>query len=159
MGQFGYYVCYMMQQYEAKDEMSARILSSADNSSLIKIVAEENIHQITWEEKDKEFYLNDELYDVIKIKKERGKTVLYCLSDNKEKELKKKIQEVSDFSTAQQSAAKANKYLSEFQFSPFLLPGTINSHVCFEPGKFPFLLARHFSKVDPDIVSPPPRFY
>lgn len=50
-------------------------------------VLEEYKDKIKWEEQGKEFYLDGEIYDVVRTKEQGDKTVLYCLKDTKEQQL------------------------------------------------------------------------
>lgn len=71
--------------------MERDLLAHIPDSSLEIIVEEDFSDKIEWEEKGKEFFLNGELYDVARIKKEEGKTLLYCINDKKEKKLLDKL--------------------------------------------------------------------
>ena len=67
--------------------MEREMLKQIPESSLEIIVAENFGDKIRWEEKGKEFLLNDELYDVARVELKDGKRYLYCINDKKEKEL------------------------------------------------------------------------
>ena len=67
--------------------MERELLAHIPDSSLEVFVAEEVADRIEWEEKNKEFSLGGVLYDVARIEKKEGKTLLYCINDKKEKQL------------------------------------------------------------------------
>ena len=67
--------------------MEKEMLAHIPDSSLEVFVVEDLGNKIEWEENEKEFFLDGELYDVARIKKENGKTFLYCINDKKEKNL------------------------------------------------------------------------
>jgi len=85
--QVGYYFIYTVHQYIIKEEMEREMLTLIPESSLEVFVAEEFGDKIVWEEENKEFSIEGVLYDVARIKKADGKTFLYCINDNKEKQL------------------------------------------------------------------------
>ena len=87
ISQVGYYFIYTIHQHIVKEEMEKELLAHIPDSSLELIIAEDFGDKIKWEEKNKEFFLNEELYDVARIEIKDGKTHLYCINDKKEKQL------------------------------------------------------------------------
>lgn len=85
--QVGYYFVYTIQQHILKEEIKKEMLAHIPDSSLEVFVQEDLGNKIEWEEDEKEFFLDGALYDVARIKKEDGKTYLYCINDRKEKML------------------------------------------------------------------------
>ena len=67
--------------------MERELLAYIPDSSLEVFVAEEYGDKIVWEEENKEFSIEGVLYDVAHIKKNDGKTFLYCINDKQEKQL------------------------------------------------------------------------
>ena len=69
--------------------MKAEIFNnlSVSATSFEVFISEEHGNNMQWKDDGKEFTLNGEMYDVAKVKKVNGKTVLYCVNDKKEKEL------------------------------------------------------------------------
>lgn len=82
--QVGYYFIYAYRQYELRETMWFEQLQQAPESALETIDLSANLDHIQWEEAGREFYLHGQLYDVAYIKSFNGKTVIYCLNDNKE---------------------------------------------------------------------------
>jgi hypothetical protein len=87
MSQVGYYFVYSIQQHILKEEIEKELLSHLPDSSLELVIAEDHNDKLEWEEEEKEFSLNGEMYDVARIEKKDGKTLLYCINDEKEKQL------------------------------------------------------------------------
>lgn len=85
--QLGYHAVYLIQQQHIKESVKKKLLSAIPESALSVFVAEDNKGFINWEEEGKEFRAGGQLYDVVKIKKESGKTFIYCLADTKEHDL------------------------------------------------------------------------
>lgn len=74
--------------------MRAQIKTLRTDNDYEIIIAEENEKEIVWLEDDEEFCLNGVLYDVAKIKKQNGKTLLYCINDKKEELLLSSVNKV-----------------------------------------------------------------
>ncbi len=87
--------------------------------------------EIKWERKEKEFRLNGNFYDVIKIEKGKGKKLIYCVADKDEdailrayenylqkhqKEKSQKLQKPAYFLENPVTFTFKNPYLSKFQF-------------------------------------------
>ena len=85
--QVGYYFIYTVHQFILKEEIERELLAHIPESSLEVFVAEELGDKIVWEEENKEFSIEGVLYDVARIKKSDGKTFLYCINDQQEKQL------------------------------------------------------------------------
>jgi hypothetical protein len=97
--------------------MKAQLFAKLPESSLEIIVAEET-KNIQWQDDGKEFSLNGEMFDVTKIKKENGKTVLYCINDKKEKEL---LQNFAKAMKADAANGKSGKLGIKFQFTDYII--------------------------------------
>src|SRR4051812_27755727 len=83
----GYYCIYRFHQYQLKEEMEARIFEHISDADLEVFELQKNSSDIEWEEEGKEFILQHELYDVVKIKIVGAQTLLYCINDKKEAQL------------------------------------------------------------------------
>ncbi len=91
ISQVGYYFIYVIHQHIIKEEIERELLVNIPESSLDVIIAEQYGNKIEWKEKNREFSLAGEMYDVAKIKVIKGKTYLYCINDKKEKQLLKDL--------------------------------------------------------------------
>jgi hypothetical protein len=88
LNQVGYYILCTYQQYQVKKEVERQLLASSLHESEMDIfVLQEYQDKLTWEEEGKEFYLDGEMYDVVKTKEQGGQIILYCLKDTREKQL------------------------------------------------------------------------
>ncbi|TMI66326.1 MAG: hypothetical protein E6H07_10640 [Bacteroidetes bacterium] len=155
ISQIGYYFFYSYRQYQIKEEIKEELFASIPESSLELIIQEQYADKIEWEEADKEFYLDGNLYDVAKIKHEDGKTYLYCINDKKEKEL------LSNFSKTVNHNNRNNRSESsalKFQFSVYVLQRTeiVPEIFTVAPGQFPILDVSLISSFK-EINSPPPK--
>jgi hypothetical protein len=94
ISQCGYYCFCAMQLFMAKQAAQQEILKQIPENLLTKISVGDNEKSIKWEEEGKEFRLNGEMYDVVKVKYESGKEYLLCLSDKKEARVLESIEKV-----------------------------------------------------------------
>jgi archaellum component FlaF (FlaF/FlaG flagellin family) len=119
--QFGYRYIYLIKQYQLKEEAEEKLITLISDDQFEQINFEDNRKNINWEEEGKEFTLNGQMYDVAKTKIVEGKTILFCLNDEKEEQLVedmlKKIQSNNDSSPA----GKHGKHIIKFQLSDFTL--------------------------------------
>jgi hypothetical protein len=119
MSQFGYYLIYSIQQQQLHREMKTKILAGIP---LFMQDVVEYSTQIDWVEKDREFYLDGVLYDVIAVKKESGKTLIYSLSDAKEKKLVDDFAKEIKAGKDDTNGGKKSKLSPGFQFPDFTAP-------------------------------------
>ena len=84
--QVGYYLMYAFRQHQIKEAVNMRMLAGIPDSSLQLIVAYEN-ESFHWEEEGKEFYMDGQLYDVVRLVRKSKQIILYCINDKKENEL------------------------------------------------------------------------
>jgi hypothetical protein len=127
VSQLGYYFIYHFQQIQVKREIKTKIFAALSESAFEIFIAEENIDAIKWEEDGKEFSLHGELYDVAKIKKINGKTLLYCVNDKKEKELLNNFIKAIKAST---NNGKSGKHTLKFQLTDYtIIPIEKNAEV------------------------------
>ena len=73
-------------QTEQKESVKEKIFREIKDEEL-EIVSVSNNQNIYWEEEGKEFLLNGQMYDVVKVRSVNGKMTLYCINDKKEKAL------------------------------------------------------------------------
>lgn len=152
----GYYAICLAIEWHLEEEMEESLLKNAPESLLEKIIYTGNEQHIHWEEEGREFLLNGQLYDVVKIKKENDKIVLLCINDKKEEDLVQQLSEVVGLhANAHQKSIKANFF--KVPFDPviidteelYFLPRQVES--CFS--RYSMSLLSPFNK----ILSPPPR--
>lgn len=78
-----YLLVRIICKFQIKNFISKN-LESIDDSLLYYFYLEDILKKIRWEENNKEFILDSQLYDIIKIKYINGKTLLICLNDKDE---------------------------------------------------------------------------
>jgi hypothetical protein len=120
--QAGYYLIYKLQQHQIKESVKQELLSRLPESSLEIIDANANKNDIEWEEKNKEFYLHGQMYDVAFIKVADGKKLIYCINDNKEEDLLKRFANAVKSVNEQSNSGKDGQHEVKFQLSDFLIP-------------------------------------
>ena len=82
----GYYVVFKISQAEARKEIKSRIkLGLSTDELTIIIIDKSKVENIQWLKKNKEFYYNNKLYDIVKVNGDSSSTTtFYCISDEKE---------------------------------------------------------------------------
>jgi uncharacterized protein YjaZ len=154
MTQVGYYFLYIIQLQQARYEMKEQILASLPETVFEDIILEDNQTAISWEEKGKEFYYHNELYDVAKIKTVNGKTHLLCVSDSKETRLMEQCEKALHGSGDQ----KNGKNTLKFQFPVYTL-NALTAAFKNTGGdiKFPSVLLAGLHTAFLDVSAPPPK--
>ncbi len=109
----------------ARKEMKQKIAASLDINSLTCIVGtSENLSKIKWEEEGKEFWFENELYDIVKTQTHHGIKYYYCLSDVKEKEVIAKIKGFTNSLKAKNPIGNTTKVVLTLVLQP-----TIYNHL------------------------------
>ena len=152
--QAGYYFIYVIQVAEAREEMKERLIANLPDSMLEDFVLEDHASSISWQEEGKEFYLNNELYDVARTKIINGKTHLFCMNDTREtgvlSDLKKALNNSGD--------NKNSKSTLKFQFPVYTINDVpvIISHPV-QIRQFSFVLKPILHTAFLDVSAPPPK--
>ena len=98
--------------------MVSEIRRGVPDEELTKIiVTEEDSKTITWEEKDKEFFMNGNMYDVVRCQINEGKIIYYCIVDEKESSLYKQLN--NNISNVINENGKFRTLLKYFSFAGF----------------------------------------
>jgi hypothetical protein len=84
--QFGYYLSNSISIAQCHEQRDEQFAAEHESEKLVVIDYAANKTSIRWED-DNEFYLNNEIYDLVKHEKVNGKDLLYCVNDSKEKQL------------------------------------------------------------------------
>lgn len=79
----GYHLLYYVRLAEAKKEMKKQLLQSPSAAIVEFSFTEKQMASLEWEEA-KEFRFGGEMYDVVRMTKQNGKTVIHCVSDKTE---------------------------------------------------------------------------
>ena len=153
INQLGYYFLHNIQQYQLKREIKRAMLSAIPESAL-ELITETD--QAVWEEEGKEFHLNGEMYDVVKIKTHNGKTVYYCINDKKEKRLLDRLIKLVNANDDSQRG-RSGKMTVKFQLCDYEMPGVENTPIVFENRpQYTGFISRLIC-TEREILSPPPR--
>ncbi|MEI6696861.1 MAG: hypothetical protein WCO13_12435 [Bacteroidota bacterium] len=147
-----YYVWFTVLQFSIHSEIKQAIIEGLKEKDLIRIEVSENYKTtIRWTEVEKEFCYKCEMYDVVKIKKKKGKSCYYCINDRKEEEL---------------FALFKKTHSLKKEIDKKLIP---IFHLQYFPQEFASVSLRFITKTDypnlvflfasnsPDIISPPPK--
>ena len=150
----GFYLNFVIEQTVIKEQVNEKIIQNLPDNDLtiIRISSWEN-RKITWLEEEKEFRLEGILYDVVKIKKEKGSICYYCFCDVKESKLFANLDKlVRDQSDHSKSKTNLNKQHINVFFHEIILPRELTEspvHYCNYTSVYKSLLS--------DVLSPPPR--
>jgi len=156
LSQFGYYVFYTIQLQLAKEAAKEQLLKQVPDNLLVKVCLTGN-HTIQWEEEGKEFSLNGEMYDVVKIKEENGKQYIFCVNDEREDQVLeglKKLNATNTGNTPGKHQAAAKMAIQQWAFEPcvpYCFPGISLQDVT----KYFDYTASLYNN-DTEIISPPP---
>jgi hypothetical protein len=85
--QGGYFIHSGVLRSAARQQFKRSLIANLPDSSLDQFCLEDIANNIHWEEKGKEFWLQGQLYDVVKHHEAGGKRYVSCIRDEKEKEI------------------------------------------------------------------------
>ena len=138
--------------------MEKQLFATVAESELQVIDADLNQKNITWEEEGKEFSIDGQMYDVAKIKKENGRTLIYCLNDTKEEQLLEKYAKAVRAATDQNSGKNNGDHALKFQLTDCLVfnENLLNSIPETTPQKYFAFNDKEISSYK-EIIAPPPR--
>ncbi len=111
----GYYIVFKVAQVEARKEIKSKIEQGLSLDELTEIkIDNQNLKNIQWIKKDKEFYHNNELFDIVKIHSNSTSTTFYCITDEKEHELFSNLDEhITTFISGEKKNDSHSKKLAE----------------------------------------------
>lgn len=157
----GYYIVFKVNQFEVRKEIKSRIKLSLPLEELTAIHIEKNkIENILWVKKNKEFYYNKILYDIVKTDETNTSTTFYCISDEKEQALFTNLDEHINLyiSSTDNKNNSTSKKLKEHVVKIYFIHSFV---FCFNESailhKFA-ALKMNFTSESPEINSPPPKF-
>jgi hypothetical protein len=84
LSQLGHHLVFELAKWEAKKIIKENIKTNKFEG-VIEAIAENTC--MSWEEKDQEFELNGQMYDVVKKEVQGKKIIYYCINDSKESNL------------------------------------------------------------------------
>jgi len=116
--QIGYQALYLVQQLIVQEEQKELAFSMLPDSFLEKI---RDNDQIKWEEEGKEFYMNGNMYDVVKTRVIHGEKIFFVVNDKRESELLKKFSNIIRSQHENTQNKKSGGLEIKFQTSVFTL--------------------------------------
>ena len=82
------FVVFKMQQFAIYREVKNLVKTNVDDCKLVHFqLLEQDYKRLDWEKPDKEFKLNNKMYDVIKFEKVNDTIYLSCINDVQEENL------------------------------------------------------------------------
>lgn len=158
----GYFPVFFLVQKNIKNQMKKYI----DNNSCLVITDEmtifdfnkTNFINIKWKEKNKEFFYENELYDVIAIKKNQNKNIrIYCVNDEKETLLINDFYKQIQHNSSPISERNQNSIMLSIDLYLFYI-----LQLDFNINERTFLFAKYSKNLInyiKDIPSPPPKYF
>lgn len=90
----GYFIAFKAFQFHLKSEIKKEIKNGLSNEQLTIIHFDKNnLCDIEWMKKGKEFCHKGKLYDIVKIKETQSTITYYCINDSQEKTLFANLEE------------------------------------------------------------------
>jgi len=156
----GYVISFSIMKYSIEAEMKAKIKENLNTNEYqvlnLNTISKEN--SFKWEKKDKEFWYNGRIYDIVKIEKSG---ILKCIDDIQEKKLFQNLDSyVSGFFTKNPNGKKAMQSINSLFFAVFLPSKeiVIPQRYCISTTSIDNRLILRNSDRTLSVVSPPPRF-
>jgi hypothetical protein len=159
----GFYIAFNISQFIVKEEVRRKLMVDIPVNELAVININNNNNSknlLTWYEGNKEFKYNDKMYDVVRSAKNDTSTVYYCIEDNKENQLNKKLEEHVENNITSDPIQKANssKVIQKISFDNFCFGKSVSiiSYTSFTI-EFTSLFSSYRS-VNLDVIKPPPKY-
>jgi len=150
VSQYGHYVIYTLQDIQIEHEFKSRFLAGIPDSSL-EIIQDNK--DIRWKEEGKEFFLDGEMYDVVKTKLVDGKKQYAVLKDRVEKQLE---HDFGNIMKSNNENSSANKHALKFQAGIFIIPGAPEILLSFKNLKPSCFSGKYALLTHPKTVIPTP---
>lgn len=137
--------------------MKKEVLAGLPESSLEIIDVEQFSTSIDWKEEGKEFALNGVMYDVVKTTTLNGRLLIYCLNDQKEKQLINSL--VKAIHSGQTNTnGKSGKQSVKFQLPVYVIPDNLSDLFTTDLQKpLQNRTAMQFSSSVQELIDPPPQ--
>ncbi len=157
----GYFAVFKILQFKIRQEVEHEIKENpyAKNIVIISIPNKE-IASLRWTKQGKEFKYKNELYDIVRRKSTKGKTIFYCFQDKKEKKLFTNLSHHIQIHTTTNTnqRRKANNYIKKLAKDYFFI--FKNTSAFFETSHNinykDYIQA--YNSIFIEVLSPPPQF-
>lgn len=156
----GYYVFFKVAQSKIKSEIKKEIKLNLHSTELTAIeFTSEEINNLNWLEKGKEFMYHNQMFDIVKSKINGNSITFYCINDKQEKKLFKNLEEqvLKQIEQNKNSKNNSSKKAADQQIKTYFLE-TIDfcvfqniSSVKFNPYN------NQYASIAASITTPPPR--
>ncbi|HEX8461372.1 MAG TPA: hypothetical protein VF623_08075 [Segetibacter sp.] len=109
----GGYLHLKVEKEIARYEMKERIIKDIPDSLLTVFELNELQNRLTWKEEGKEFWIGQDLYDIVKMSVINNKTYVFCINDeNEEKVIEDYQKNVSKKSPQSNTAKNTTSFFS-----------------------------------------------
>ncbi len=116
----GYFVTFKIAQHSVKKEIRRKIKSHLPETELaVFTFSIADLNKLEWEEKGKEFWLNGNMYDVVKKQETADSITFHCINDSQEKSLFANLEELINRqmnSDAQHNNTSLKKFQTDYFF-------------------------------------------
>ncbi|MFN8344812.1 MAG: hypothetical protein U0X91_07410 [Spirosomataceae bacterium] len=115
----GFIAVLSMERELIRENVIRKISRHIEDKDLICIVGTPaNLADMEWEKEGKEFWINEQLYDVVRTETKQGLIHYYCLSDDEESFVVARMEALSGAYPAENGVIKGILY---FVFQPVVL--------------------------------------
>jgi hypothetical protein len=132
----GHFATFKIAQRSIKKELKRKIKNRVPETELaVFTFSTSDLNKLDWEEKGKEFWLNGNLYDIVKKQETADSITLHCINDRQEKELFANLEELINRqmnSDAQSNNTSLKKFQSDYFFIQTVLQFSF-TEICFLP--------------------------
>lgn len=157
----GYYIVFLINQTEVKKEMAYQMKFGVSSLKIATFTFNKNqLANIVWQKKNKEFYHNNKLYDVVSINEINSSIVIQCISDIEEENLFEDLEKhIDTFIASNESKKKSNsKKLTDHVIKLYFSQSSqFNIHSSILKNTFSTYKLSYTSEYS-EINSPPPEF-
>ena len=150
--QMGHYFVMQMVQNGHKLSMKQKVHSKLHDNELEVITYTGFEKQIHWEEEGDEFFFQGEMYDLVRLGYENGKTLLYCINDKKEKELAGDYKDATHQNSGKKAKTSTNQITLFFDRTELITLDAVTGEATYHDVtnfSLPFVVL--------PLIAPPPR--
>lgn len=116
----GHFATFKIAQRSIKKELKRKIKNRVPETELaVFTFSTSDLNKLEWEEKGKEFWLNGNLYDIVKKQETADSISFHCINDRQEKELFANLEELVNRqmnSEAQDNNTSLKKFQTDYFF-------------------------------------------
>ena len=154
-----YFVAFGVMRFSIRMEAKQRMKKSFRNNEMILFTPNQMSNNgFRWTEQGKEFSYQNEMYDVVKITKDRGEVQYYCITDNKESRLLDGFVQLVENNHSKHNASNhpASKLIEILFHQHFLISETDSNFPEFASSKISLYKFTSFESQGIDVLTPPP---